>query len=426
MELEEIKQILIDQREELENSLKEQKIIKREFLFEYKRFLKSNLIKIITGPRRAGKSILGAEFLEGKNFAYVNFDDERLAFIETKELDLILQGIYEIYQQPDYIFLDEIQNIDKWELFVNRLKRSGFNLIVTGSNAKLLSKELATHLTGRHFALELYPFSFKEYLNFHNFNFSKENLSTKEISFLKRQLSNYLSCGGFPEVVQGENYKKYLAALYSTILTKDVLIRHHIKHVKTLKEVANYLISNFARLFTFNKLKNIFSLKSIHTAKNYFSFLEEVFLIFAIERFSYKIKERLTASRKIYVIDTGLINALSTKFSQEFGFIYENIVAIELLRKKALNSQIEIYYMQELNYEIDFMIKEGLKIKQLIQVCYDIENHETKKREINSLLKASEKTKCSNLLIITANYKGEEKIENEKIDIIPLWKWLVG
>lgn len=427
MEVREIKQILIDQREELETLLAGKKIIKREVLEDYKKFLKSSLVKVITGPRRSGKSVLSFQLLKNKNFAYVNFDDERLVSLENRDLNLILQAIYEIYKKPEFIFFDEIQNAPKWELFVNRLKRQGFNLVVTGSNAKLLSTELASHLTGRHFSLELFPFSFREYLTFNEFPYLQKVFSTREIALIKKSLEDYLSLGGFPEVVQGENYKRYLIALYSTILTKDIILRHKIKYVNTLKELANYLISNFARKITFNKLKNIFFLKSVHTPQNYFSFIEESYLIFPIEKFSFKAKERLTSPRKIYSIDTGLINAISMKFSQEIGYIYENAVAIELLRKKSFNPGIDIYYWEDTyRHEVDFAIKQGLKVKQLIQVCYDVANYDTQKREIRSLLKASQELKCSNLLVITQDFEAEEKYKNKKIRFTPLWKWLLS
>ncbi|MEK7167166.1 MAG: ATP-binding protein [Patescibacteria group bacterium] len=426
MNTKEIKQILIDQREELETFLEDKKIIKREVLENYTNLLKSSLIKIIIGPRRSGKSVLSFQLLKNKNFAYVNFDDERLSTLETQDLNLILQTIYEIHKKPEFIFFDEIQNISKWELFVNRLKRQKINLIVTGSNAKLLSAELATHLTGRHFSLELFPFSFREYLIFNEFLYFEKIFSTKEIALIKKYLNDYLHFGGFPEVVQGENYKRYLVALYSTILTKDIILRHKVKYINVLKEVANYLICNFANKITFNKLKNIFSLKSVHTVQNYFSFIEETYLIFAVKKFSYKFKERLTAPRKIYSIDTGLINAISTKFSQEIGHIYENAVAIELLRKKSFNEATEIYYWEDVyGREVDFVVKQDLKIKQLIQVCYNIENYDTKQREIKSLIKASNELKCSNLLVITDDYEGEEKIKGKKIKFVSLWKWLI-
>ena len=427
MEIQDIKQILVDQKEELKDSLKGKKIIEREVLKEYRKFLGSSLIKVITGPRRSGKSVLCFQMFKNKAFAYVNFDDERLSTLETRELNLILQAIYEIYQKPKFIFFDEIQNVCNWELFVNRLKRLGFNLVLTGSNAKLLSAELASHLTGRHFSLNLYPFSFREYLTFNNFDYRKKAFSTRELALIRKFLEKYLFFGGFPEVIQGENYKRYLVSLYSTILNRDIVWRHRIKYTKTLKEFANYLISNFARQITFNKLKNIFSLKSVHTAQNYLSFIEESYLIFQIERFSYKAKKRLTAPRKIYAIDTGLINALSIRFSEDLGHIYENAVAIELMRRKALNFKEEIYYWQHSHYwEVDFVIKEGLRVKQLIQVCYDIKNYDTEKREVNSLLKASKALQCNNLLIITSDYEGKKKVKNRTITYIPLWKFLIG
>jgi hypothetical protein len=193
-----------------------------------------------------------------------------------------------------------------------------------------------------------------------------------------------------------------------------------------LKDLTNYLLSNFARPITFNKLKNIFSLRSVHTAKNYFSFIEESYLVFQLERFSHKTKERLTAARKIYAIDTGLINALSPKFSPEIGYIYENAVAIELMRRKTFNLNEDIYYWQSsYNEEVDFVIKEGERVKELIQVCYALQNYDTKKREVSSLLKASKELKCNDLLILTYDYTGEDKIEGKRIRFIPLWKWLL-
>lgn len=427
MEIREIKQILIDQKDELKTLLKGKRIIKREVLEDYKKLLKSSLIKVITGPRRSGKSVLSFQLLKDKNFAYVNFDDELLSTIEAKDLNSILQAIYEIYKKPEFIFLDEIQNVPRWELFVNRLKRQGFNLVITGSNAKLLSKELASHLTGRYFSLELFPFSFREYLTFNKISYSQKVFTTREIASIKKASEDYLSFGGFPEVIQGENYKRYLLALYSTILTKDIILRHKIKHIRSLKELINYLISNFARKITFNKLKNIFSLRSVHTAQDYFSFAEETYLIFPIEKFSYKVKERLTAPRKIYSVDTGLINSISTKFSREIGYIYENAVAIELLRKKSFDPKIEIYYWEDTynKHGVDFVIKQGLKIKELVQVSYDIEDYDTRKREINSLLKASKELKCNNLLVITHDFEGQEKFKDRKIKFVPLWKWLL-
>ncbi|NQU82328.1 MAG: ATP-binding protein [Parcubacteria group bacterium] len=427
MQLKNVQQILLDQKDDLESIFKEKKIIERDVWGNYNKLLKSSLVKVITGPRRAGKSVLSFQLLRKQNFGYVNFDDERLSILKPQDLNLLLEAIYTTTdKKPKFIFFDEIQNAPKWELFINRLNRQGFNIIVTGSNAELLNTELSNRLTGRHFALELYPFSFREYLRFNSFEYRKDAFSTKETASLHKYLEKYLFYGGFPEVIQGEDYKRYLVALYSNILTRDIILRHKIKHINTFKEVANYLISNFSCKITFNKLKNIFSLKSVHTAKNYFSFLEESYLIFAINRFSYKQKERIIAPRKTYTIDTGLINAFSIKFSQDIGHIYENAVALEILRKKALDPMLEVYYWEDTyHHEVDFVIKQGAKVKELIQVSYNISKYDTKKRELSSLLKASHELKCNNLLVITADYEKEEKIKGKKIKFIPLWKWLL-
>lgn len=423
-----LKQIIVDQKEELKSIFEKEKIIDREALNKYRDFLKSGLIKVITGPRRAGKSILCYQLLKDKKFAYINFDDENLAGLKTEDLNLILKAFYEIYKEPESILLDEVQNIEKWELFVNRLKRQGFNLLVTGSNAKLLSKELATHLTGRHFALELYPFSFREFLELRNVKYWKEYLTTRQTASIRRELESFLSDGGFPESLKEPNPKRYLSSLYSTILTKDVILRHRIRYIKIIKEVSNYLVSNFSGKVTFNKLKKIFSLKSIHTAQDYLHFLEECYLFFLIEKFSFKIKEKVTAPRKVYVIDTGLINAVSFASSKNTGRLYENLVAVELMRRKAFSPELEIYYWEDYSgKEVDFVLKEGPRIKQLLQVCYDIENYDTKMRELKSLIKAAKeiRAKRSDLLVITSDYEGEERFKNKTIKFIPLWKWLL-
>ena len=328
-----IKQIILDQKEELRNFTEKQRLIDREVMVVYKKYMKSGLIKVITGIRRCGKSVLSFKLLEGKKFAYVNFDDERLATIRTENLNDVLESCYEVYGELKYIFLDEVQNIAGWELFANRLQRQGLNVVITGSNAKLLSKELATHLTGRHLALELYPFSFREFLAYAEIKPDAYILSTKDKGLLKNRLRDYIKDGGFPELLKKDiDAKVYLKALYSTIIDKDVVLRNKIKHIKTLKEISNYMVSNVTSQVSFNKIKNIFGIKSIHTALNYLSFLEESYLFYFLKRISYKYRESLVANRKAYVIDTGFIDAVSIRFTKDIGKLYENIVLIELLR----------------------------------------------------------------------------------------------
>lgn len=427
MEKSKLKKAIIDQKEEIESLSSRIKIIERSCFEKYKAYAESAQVKVIMGIRRCGKSILSYQLLKDKPFAYINFDDEALANLTAEDLNDVLEVFYEVYGDFKHILLDEIQNINGWELFVNRLQRQRLNVIVTGSNANLLSKELSTHLTGRNIPLELYPFSFREFIKYHGFVTGNLSLlSTKERGLLKKKLEDYISTGGFPEVVRDPaNKKAYLQSLYSDILSKDIIIRYKIKFSKTLREMANSLMSNTASHVSFNKIKNMFSLKSVHTALNYLSFLEESFLFFLVPRFSYKSKERAIATRKIYAIDTGMIGALSVSFSRNIGKIYENMVFLELKGRSSME-QSEISYWQDIyQNEVDFVVKEGNKINELIQVCYDTGNYDTKKREVSALVKSGKELKCRKLTVITDDYEAEETIQGRKIKFIPLWKWLL-
>ncbi|MBU1030952.1 MAG: ATP-binding protein [Nanoarchaeota archaeon] len=407
-----IRDALLLQKRELGKNL-EKKYVDRDFeLFE----LNKDIIKVIIGPRRAGKSFFAMHEL--KNFGYANFDDEIL--VEVEDYNDVVEAIKELYDNPKVLFLDEIQNLPKWELFVNRLQRQGYNLIVTGSNSNLLSKELATHLTGRHSTTIVFPFSFKEYLNFFNEELTESEKKSKLISYLKN--------GGYPEpLVKDLDYQNYLTTLFDSILFKDIIKRHNIKYPKGLEELSRLLISNFANLTSYNKLKDLLGINSVHTIKKYVSYLEEAFMVFELKRFSFKVKEQEKSNKKIYIIDNGLITAKSFEFSNNVGKLYENAVAIEL-HKKELKKEIEIYYYSK-NYEVDFVVKKGRKIDQLIQVCYDANDERTKKREIRGLLHASKELKCENLIIITENQEKTEKSEwfglKGTIKFIPLWKYLL-
>ena len=427
MEKNRLKKAIIDQKEEILSLPSRVRIIERSCYKKLHAHLESTHIKVIKGVRRCGKSILAYQLLKDRAFAYVNFDDEKLATLASEDLNDVLEVFYEVYGDFKYVLLDEIQNIEGWELFVNRLHRQGFNVLVTGSNAHLLSKELSTHLTGRHIALELFPFSFAEFILYHGLNLKNvDRASTKERGLIKKLLQEYIITGGFPEVVRDPaNKSSYLQSLYSDILNKDIIIRHKIKFSGTLKDMANSLVSNTSSLISFNKIKNIFKLKSVHTSLNYVSFLEESFLLFLVPRFSYKAKERVIAGRKVYFIDTGLIGALSVDFSRNIGKIYENVVFLELARRRSTEKS-EIYYWQDIyRNEVDFAVKKGRKADELIQVCYDLGNYDTKKREVSALIKAGKEMECRTLTIITEDYEGRESSDGENIIFIPLWKWLL-
>ncbi|MBN2014594.1 MAG: ATP-binding protein [Candidatus Altiarchaeota archaeon] len=427
METKILENIIKDQKREIERKFKEEKILKREYVNYTRKFLEYPNILAILGVRRGGKSIfsllLSKQFERGKEkAAYINFDDERLIWAKTEDLNKILQVFYGLYGDVKLIILDEVQNIEGWELFANRLRRTK-KVIITGSNSRLLSGELATHLTGRYIDHLLYPFSFRETLDF------KPDIGlTEDNAKIRKKLQEYIEGSGFPE------YRKFgseiISRIYRDIISKDCINRYKIRDEETFRELANYLISNFSGEFTYSKLSRVFGIKDVHTTKNYVSYIRDAFLIVVLERFSPKLKQQVIAPKKVYAVDQGLCNFISFKLSKNQGKIFENIVCIDLLREKSVNSHVGVYYWKDhQGREVDFVVKEKSKIKELIQVCYDIEDLETKEREINALIRAGEELRCNNLTVVTDDYEAEETTENQKtkrkIRFIPLWRWLL-
>lgn len=427
MKSEELKRIIIAQREEIAEKFQKENIILREVDFsQLKKYLSIPNILAILGVRRCGKSILSWEILGNKRlFPYINFDDERLVEFDKKDFDKLLEVFYEIYGDFEYIILDEPQNISNWELFINRIRRTK-RVIITGSNSRMISGELATHLTGRYIDFVLFPFSFREFLQSKNYSFQKEDFySTKSAGLVKNFLEDYLKTGGFPETYFLG--RELLVRIYSDILQKDVLKRFKLKKKTTFREITKYLITNISSEFSMNRLKNIFEIKDVHTLKNWLSFLQDAYLIFILERFSFKLKEQAIAPKKIYCIDTGLANSIGFAFSENKGRIIENLVAVELLRRKNYwHRDWEIYYWKDHQQnEVDFVINEGKRIKKLIQVCINIEEIKTRDREIKGLIKASKELNCDDLLIITFDHEGKDKYASKLIKFMPLWKWLL-
>ena len=414
--------IIKEQRQELEKIEREEKIIPRENSEKAESFLRYPNILIITGVRRCGKSIFSYLLEKNKRFAYINFDDERLSGLGTEDLDRVLQAFYELYGDIEFIVLDEVHNVKGWELFARRLRRTK-KVIITGSNSKLLGGELSTYLTGWHLDIQLFPFSFRELLQLMDFKLEK-NYTTKEKSVLLNHLKNYLEDGGFPEVYKFG--KSMSAKIYEDIITRDILLRHRIKKIDELKKLGRYVVSNSANEITYSKLSRILGIKHISTVSNWISYLEEAFLIVKVERFYFKLKQQFIAPKKIYTIDTGLIDSIGFKFSEDKGRIIENVVAIELQRRKNFQLDMEIYYWKDPQQrEVDFVLKEGNRIKQLIQVSFINSKEDINEREIKSLIKGGEELKCRNLIMITWDYEGEEKVKGKKIRYIPLWKWLL-
>ena len=412
------RQVIIDQKTELLQYNQSIYILRPEVS---KINLASSLAQIITGVRRSGKSTLAHLALRGKNYAYLNFDDERLLNINAEDLNSLLETLYYIYGEFEYLFMDEVQNVEGWQLFVNRLLRQGLRIILTGSNSKLLSNELATHLTGRYNLIELYPLSFKEIVNKNNIPLVKR--TTKDSGILKSLFDKYCQFGGFPELVNSEEFEKqYIDNLLKAIITKDIFYRYNVIHTKTFNDIANYLISNYSREISYSRIKNIFGIGSEHTVKNYVEYLEEAYLILTLPKFSYKSQETLRY-RKTYVVDPSLASLLANDFTPNSGFLLENIVFLEL-RRRRISQQYEIYYYKK-NYEIDFVIYSGSKVSELIQVSTEIENPKTLKRELSALIEASSELNCDKLRLITSYKKEVVEIQNKQIEIIPVIDWLL-
>jgi predicted AAA+ superfamily ATPase len=418
-----LRQVLLDQREELKSPPPVGKWVPRTQERALRQALPRPLIKVIMGVRRSGKSVLARLALAGHEFAYVNFDDERLAWLKTEDLQRVEKLSAALWPASKLWLLDEIQNVSGWELFVNRLQRAGHNLVVTGSNSKLLSRELATHLTGRYVAIELFPFSFREFLTARGDSLHGSAVSTRERAALEERLREYGEVGGFPEMVLSGSSAEYLRELHDKIVTRDIAARYRVRQPRTLKELSLYCFSNPATSLTHNSVKKTFDLKSVHTAGNYVQYLEEAYLILLARPFAFKFREQVRQARKVYTVDNGLTRALSTKVSQDRGALLENLVFQELRRRDA-----DAYCLKQADYEVDFLIREDRRVAQLIQVCAAPDSPETVAREYGALHQAAKVTGCRELLLLTPDgaVPSDRWIpEGPKVRVEALWKWLL-
>lgn len=418
-----IKTILLQHKREKE-LFSAKPYVPREQLSFARKFIDKDVIKVILGPRRAGKSVFAFLLLKDKPFAYVNFDDDALLRIQNP--DEILKGIFEVYPQARFILFDEIQNLANWEVFVSKLHRRGYNLVLTGSNSRLLSRELSTVLTGRHIPIPVLPFSFKEFMSAKQFTPNKSELALPEVKGkLLNLLDTYLKTGGFPDVVvQDLDPKSYLETLFDSVLLKDVVRRYHVRFSQKIYDLSLYVISHFAGEFSFTKLKNVLNFNSVNTLQNYLKYLEEAYLVFLMNRFSFKPKEQIKAPRKIYLVDNGFALAKAFQFTQNAGKLMENLVFVELLKRGYKVNGTLFYYKTRNQREIDFVLREGLRVKTLVQVCYAPDDPDVEKREIKALIEASEELHCKELLVITWDREENRKSGGKKITFVPLWKWL--
>lgn len=399
----------------------------------------SDLINDIVGVRRCGKTFLMYSKIkkllakaDKKSTIFINFENRRLLPLKPEYFNEIIEFIYAekmLQRGKVYLFLDEVQKIEGWEKFVRSIYdefKGKIKIFVSGSNASLLSKDYGTLLTGRHLSMTLMPLSFKEFLVFKKYDIPNV-LTEKSRASIKKFFEEYLTFGGFPEVVLSENKEPILNQLFNDILTRDILTRN-IRKESILEEFSSFLAGNVASLLSFNKMADYFKSRglkiSVPTIQNYFELTKNSFLFFESLIFSYKIKDQFQNPRKVYCVDNGLFNFLGSKFTPNYGKLYENAAFLKLKREAFTKSSMSIcYWKNQLHEEVDFVVREGLKVRELIQVCYDLENTETKKREIRSLIKASNELKCGNLLVVTRDYEGEEFVDKKKIKFIPLWAW---
>jgi predicted AAA+ superfamily ATPase len=359
---------------------------------------------ILSGIRRCGKSTLLRQVMAATNSSsYFNFEDPRATSFELNDFQKLDEIFSEEYGESVNYFFDEIQNVEKWELFVRTMLDKKKHFFITGSNASLMSKELGTRLTGRHLKQELFPFSYCEFLNFTSRKKGADSFG------------EYMRKGGFPE------YLKYgrsdiLQELFNDIIMRDIVVRHKLRSPKAIKEMALFLISNIGVEFSYNNLAKAFSLGSTNSAIAFVSYLEDSYLLFTVSKFDYSLKKQAVNPKKIYLIDNGLADVNSISFSSNMGRMLENSVFLELRRAGK-----EVFYFRE-NKECDFLVKEKNAIVNAIQVCYEL-NEDNKKREIEGLIEAMEKFDLPEGLVLTYDQADELEISGKTIKIKPAWQW---
>ena len=417
-----MKTIILNQRKERDELLS-RPYLERRSNQDTEMLLGSHLIKLITGPRRVGKSTQALLMLRDRNFAYLNFDSQQL--LDAWDADLVMRMLDDVYPGYEYLLLDEVQNLDAWDLWVSELYRLGKNLVITGSNAKMLSSEMATALTGKYLKVEMLPFSLEEFFDWNKLDLSK--LNPEQQADASALMDDYLRNGGYPEVVASRQLTRtYLDTLFDSIVWKDVAKRHSVRNVTDLNDLAMYLVSNFCNPVSANELTEELGFSSVNTTKKFMDYLHEPYLFYYLPRYNNKLKLMKKAPRKVYVVDNGFVAAKAFSLSDNLGRLLENQVFVELLRQGYDTDKTMFYYRSRNDKEVDFVLRKGAHIDRLVQVCYDMSNAKTEKREVDSLIECAEELNCSNLVIVTSNDERIREKDGYRIEVVPVAKWSVS
>ncbi len=412
-----LKQIIIEQQESI--NVNPLRYVQRHIDEEW---LNTSEILIISGIRRCGKSVLMQQIrnrLEEKDF-FFNFDDERLAEFKLGDFQTLQECFYELFGEQHTYYFDEIQNIEGWERFVRRLYNSGNKIIITGSNARMLSRELGTHLTGRYIQVELYPFSFCEYLRMKGVRYTeKEFYTTVGRSTFLSNFADYMVRGGFPKYLESCS-KSYLSSLYESIIYRDVLTRNGLSNEKEMLELMFYLASNATKRITYSSLGKIIGVQHPETIKNYLGYIQQTYLIFQLFKYDSSVKKQMLSPKKVYFVDNAIINRIGFNATENKGIYLENLVFIELKRRGC-----EVYYYSD-KKECDFIVRQGLRITDAYQVTLNMQDSNTRSREIAGVTEAMHAYSLSKGYILTLEERETITTEdNLTIEVVPVWEWLL-
>ena len=414
-----MKTILLSQRKERDDLLA-RNYIHRHTTLNTDELLNSHLIKLITGPRRVGKSTQALLMLRNKNFAYLNFDKQEL--LDNWNADWVMRLLDEVYPGYDYLLLDEVQNLPHWDVWVSELFRQGKNLIITGSNANMLSSEMATVLTGKYLPIEMLPFSLAEFFEWHHLD-PKAILPEQQNEATVLE-DDYLRLGGYPETVAARSLTtSYLSTLFDSIVWKDIVKRHKIRKTEDINNMALYLLTNFCNQLSANDIANALSIGSVATTQKFMAYLHEPFLFYYLPRYNNKLKLMAKAPKKIYVVDNGFVAAKAFSTSDNLGRLLENQVFVNLLRKGYDPEKSMFYYRTRNDKEVDFVLRENNRVKQLVQVSYEMTSKKTIRRECSALAEASQELHCTDLYVLTYNEKRTMEWEGSVIQLMPASEW---